>query len=64
MHAAAVRVWCVARQVARLVFGAEMAQETLLASQRVEPRKLLAAGFRFKHPTVEEILQQAVAASK
>ena len=50
-------------QVARLVFGAEMAQETLLASQRVEPRKLLQAGFRFKHPTVEEILNQAVAAA-
>ena len=37
----------------RLAYG-EMAEETLLASQRVYPRVLEAHGFRFRHRTVEE----------
>ena len=41
---------------ARLAFG-EMADELLLASTRVEPAKLRAAGFEFKHPTLEGALR-------
>ncbi|MCA1613488.1 MAG: DUF1731 domain-containing protein [Acidobacteria bacterium] len=41
---------------ARLAFG-EMADELLLASARVEPAKLQAAGFEFKHPTLEGALR-------
>jgi uncharacterized protein (TIGR01777 family) len=37
----------------RLAYG-EMAEETLLASQRVYPRVLEESGFRFRHRTVEE----------
>lgn len=37
----------------RVIFG-EMADETLLASQRAVPRKLMEAGFRFECGTVEE----------
>lgn len=42
--------------VLRLTFG-EMADATLLASQRVLPERLLEAGFRFEHPTLEEALR-------
>jgi uncharacterized protein (TIGR01777 family) len=41
------------------VFG-EMAQATLLASQRVTPRVLLAAGYAFRHATLESALRAAV----
>ena len=41
---------------ARLAFG-EMADELLLASTRVEPAKLQASGFEFKHPTLEGALR-------
>jgi len=41
----------------RMAFG-EMAEETLLASARVFPRRLQSAGFRFKQP----VLAQALAA--
>lgn len=37
----------------RAVFG-QMGEETLLASQRAQPAKLTAAGFRFHHATVDE----------
>jgi hypothetical protein len=37
----------------RLAFG-EMADEALLASTRAVPRRLLEAGFRFEHPTLEQ----------
>ena len=43
----------------KLVFG-EMAQATLLASQRVVPRRLLAAGYVFRHSTLEPALRAAV----
>jgi uncharacterized protein len=41
---------------ARLAFG-QMADELLLASQRVEPGKLLASGYRFKQPELEAALR-------
>jgi hypothetical protein len=41
--------------MARLAFG-EMADALLLASTRVEPAKLLAAGFKFHHPDLEAAL--------
>lgn len=40
----------------RGLFG-EMGEETLLASQRVVPRRLEAAGFRFVHPDLEQALR-------
>jgi hypothetical protein len=43
----------------QLVFG-EMAQDTVLASQRVVPRRLLDAGFEFQQPTVEAALRAAL----
>ena len=42
---------------ARIVLG-EMADELLLASARVEPAKLLTAGFRFRRENLEETLRQ------
>jgi uncharacterized protein (TIGR01777 family) len=41
----------------RLALG-EMADEALLASQRVQPEKLLKAGFPFAHPQLDEALAQ------
>jgi len=41
----------------RLVFG-QMADETLLAGQRVLPTRATAEGFRFEHPRVEEALSR------
>ncbi len=41
--------------VLRLLFG-HMADETLLASTRVESRRLTAAGYDFRHPTLQEAL--------
>ena len=40
----------------RAVFG-EMADATLLASQRMQPRRLLESGFRFDHPRLESALR-------
>lgn len=40
----------------RLVFGA-MADETVLASARVVPSRLLAAGYAFRHPALEDALR-------
>jgi NAD dependent epimerase/dehydratase family enzyme len=40
---------------ARLVFG-QMADELLLASQRVEPAKLIAGGYSFQHSELETAL--------
>jgi uncharacterized protein (TIGR01777 family) len=42
--------------VARLLFG-EMADELLLASARAEPKKLVASGYQFLHPHLEEALR-------
>lgn len=44
----------------RLVMG-EMAENTALASQRVVPSRLLAAGFRFRYPEIEDALRAALA---
>jgi hypothetical protein len=41
---------------ARLAFG-QMADELLLASQRVEPAKLLAGGYQFGFPDLESALR-------
>ena len=43
----------------RMIFG-QMAKEVLLASLRVVPRKLLDAGFRFSHPSIDEALRVAL----
>lgn len=43
----------------RLALG-EMAGETILASARVLPARLTAAGFGFTHPTVDEALAAAI----
>ena len=44
---------------ARLAFG-EMADALLLASTRVQPARLEAAGFQFKHPELEEALRSVL----
>jgi uncharacterized protein (TIGR01777 family) len=41
----------------RLVFG-QMGYELFLASQRVEPAKLTASGYQFKHPELRKALQE------
>ncbi|MGE3857503.1 MAG: TIGR01777 family oxidoreductase [Dehalococcoidia bacterium] len=41
----------------RLVLGAGRADELLLASQRVEPKRLRELGYTFQHPQLEEALQ-------
>ena len=43
----------------RLMLG-EMADELLLASARVEPAKLVASGFKFRHPDPEGALRHAL----
>jgi len=40
----------------KLVFG-EMGKEVLLSSTRVIPEKILAAGYRFRHPDLEGALR-------
>jgi NAD dependent epimerase/dehydratase family enzyme len=42
--------------IARLILG-EMGEEFLLASRRVQPAKLLAAGYRFRFPELRYALQ-------
>jgi uncharacterized protein (TIGR01777 family) len=44
----------------RALFG-EMAQATLLASQRARPTRLEAAGFVFEHPALEDALRVELA---
>jgi hypothetical protein len=39
-----------------LVFG-EMGEELFLASQRVEPAKLIASGYQFQHPDLKKTLE-------
>jgi uncharacterized protein len=41
----------------RLIFG-EMGEELFLASERVEPAKLEASGYRFQHPDLRNALQE------
>ncbi len=44
---------------ARLTFG-EMADEMLLVSQKVIPKRLMAAGFEFQYPELEDALRKYV----
>lgn len=46
----------------RLVFG-EMVDETLLADQRLLPARLLAEGFEFRYPRLEDALRAALSRS-
>jgi len=43
-----------------IVFG-QMADEALLSSARVQPRKLIAAGFQFSQPKLDQALAAALA---
>ncbi len=45
---------------ARLAFG-EVADELLLSSTRVEPRRLLETGFQFRYPSLESALRHMLA---
>ena len=45
----------------KLIFGGEMVQGTLLASQRAEPRRLVEAGHRFLHPELPGALRAVLA---
>jgi hypothetical protein len=47
----------------RLAFGAGPADEMLLASQRVLPRRILDAGFKFEHPDAASALAWALGGS-
>jgi len=40
----------------RTIFGRDLADEMLLVSQRAVPRVLLEAGFRFRHASIEDVL--------
>ena len=44
----------------RIVLGREMADELLLSSQRVEPRRLLATGYGFRFPDLEPALRHVL----
>jgi uncharacterized protein (TIGR01777 family) len=52
----------VPRSVLELVFGT-MADNTILASQRVAPRHLAGAGFEFRHPQIGDALRAALTRS-
>ena len=45
--------------VLKLMLG-EMAQELLLSSQRVMPKKILDIGYRFKYAELEDALREVV----
>jgi uncharacterized protein (TIGR01777 family) len=45
----------------RLLFGSEMVEETLIAGQRVLPKRLEEDGFRFLHPDLESALRAVLA---
>ena len=45
------------RAALQIAFG-DLADEALLASQRVEPMRLQQAGFRFRHPQLERTLRE------
>ena len=47
----------------RLLAGREMADELLLASARVEPTRLMKAGFRWRFPRIEDALQHLLEAA-
>lgn len=45
---------------AKLAFGGELAEETLLASQNLKPKRLLEAGFEFRWPELDALLEHLV----
>ena len=47
--------------ILRLILGREMAEETVLASQRVMPKRLLESGYQFKYPELEPALRALLA---
>ena len=47
----------------RLLMG-EMGEEFLLSSQRIQPAKLLAAGYRFRFPELEQALRHEMVSIK
>jgi NAD dependent epimerase/dehydratase family enzyme len=47
--------------VLRLALGAELADNTVLTSQRVVPSALVASGFHFSDPDIERIVASALA---
>ncbi len=49
----------VPRFAIELMFG-EMGKETVLASQHAIPKKLLAAGFEFQHPTIDDAIRSEI----
>ncbi|MHB1784916.1 MAG: TIGR01777 family oxidoreductase [Acidimicrobiales bacterium] len=49
------------RPVLSLVLGPEMAFELLLSGQRVMPAKLMASGFEFAHPDLDQALTRVLA---
>ncbi len=48
----------------RLALGRERADELLLASQRAQPRRLLASGFAFRFPVLEDALRHVVSGAR
>ena len=52
------RFFAVPSPALKLVLGREMAEELILVSQRVVPRKLLDAGFKFEDPDLEPALRR------
>lgn len=48
----------------RLLFGREMADETLLSGQRAFPRRLVEAGFQFRYPELEPALRALLGGSR
>lgn len=55
-------VLAVPRVALSLALGAEMAGETVLASQRVRPRRLETTGYQFRHPELEGALRATLQA--
>ncbi len=53
-------VFSVPRFAAKLAFGAELAEEALLASARVVPEKLTSLGFDWRHASIDEALASCV----
>ena len=51
----------VPKMAVRLMLGSEMANATVLASQRVRPKALDEFGFRFRYPHLEEALRHEIA---
>jgi uncharacterized protein (TIGR01777 family) len=55
-------IFPVPRLAVNLLLG-EMANELLLASARVQPKKLLSSGYVFRYPSVEPLLRQLLSAA-